>query len=277
MKRKSCAFTLIELLVVISIIALLIGILLPALSSARNSARDIACIANQRQLGIGLAAYATDEKSYLPAGFDEISYGTTASDWGVLISSYLRADGNNTYDELGSNFVELSSGVLQCPRAPVQGGRVHYGANELMLVLRINFFGAANNFYGNDPINGHYNERFISRPSELMVLTDAGQYTGPGGAIGIGDSFVTLTRLDTGPGGAQYFQRSAPDNDDMADEGPNTDGNVQVEVARPRWRHGSGGEENGSGGGSINALFSDGHAAAINRGGLLNRNIRPDQ
>jgi len=65
-KRLRSAFTLIELLVVISIIALLIGILLPALGSARNSARVIASSSNQRQMGIAMAAYRTDNKGFFP-------------------------------------------------------------------------------------------------------------------------------------------------------------------------------------------------------------------
>ena len=59
-------FTLIELLVVISIIALLIGILLPALGAARESAQSIGCLSNLRQVGIGVNAYATDNKDFFP-------------------------------------------------------------------------------------------------------------------------------------------------------------------------------------------------------------------
>ena len=66
MKRSASAFTLIELLVVISIIALLIGILLPALSGARDSAKVVACASNLRQVAIGVASYAADEKDFLP-------------------------------------------------------------------------------------------------------------------------------------------------------------------------------------------------------------------
>lgn len=58
-------FTLIELLVVIAIIALLVGILLPSLKGARDAARAVVCQSTTRQLGIGMQAYATDNKEYL--------------------------------------------------------------------------------------------------------------------------------------------------------------------------------------------------------------------
>lgn len=60
------AFTIIELLVVIAIIALLASLLLPALARAKESGRAVVCASNVRQLAIGVATYAQDNRSLLP-------------------------------------------------------------------------------------------------------------------------------------------------------------------------------------------------------------------
>jgi len=59
-------FTLIELLAVIVITGLLVGITLPVVGRARESARRATCVANLRQIGVGLLAYAGDNGGRLP-------------------------------------------------------------------------------------------------------------------------------------------------------------------------------------------------------------------
>jgi prepilin-type processing-associated H-X9-DG protein/prepilin-type N-terminal cleavage/methylation domain-containing protein len=58
--RRVAAFTLIELLVVVAIITVLMTLMLPALNSAREAAKRVACLVQQRQIGIAWHLFAID-------------------------------------------------------------------------------------------------------------------------------------------------------------------------------------------------------------------------
>lgn len=66
MKRRIRGFTLIELLVVIAIIAILAAILFPVFAQAREKAREITCVSNMKQIGLGVLQYCQDNDNLVP-------------------------------------------------------------------------------------------------------------------------------------------------------------------------------------------------------------------
>ena len=72
---KQQKITLAEILVALAVIAILISLLLPALSRSRAKARQAACVSQQRQIGLALVLYQSDNNKRFPI------YGSSSDEW----------------------------------------------------------------------------------------------------------------------------------------------------------------------------------------------------
>ncbi len=104
MKR---AFTLIELLVVIAIISILAGMLMPALARARREAYKASCINNQKQMGLYIVMYRSDNRGRMPS----MSWSTATAGLGSNGRAY---DSSLSIALLYPSYAE-ESGVFECP------------------------------------------------------------------------------------------------------------------------------------------------------------------
>jgi prepilin-type N-terminal cleavage/methylation domain-containing protein/prepilin-type processing-associated H-X9-DG protein len=123
-RKYSEAFTLIELLVVIAIIALLLAILLPAMGRAREQARATRCLANLKQIGLAMHAYASDYDYLLPRA--ELRPGGIDMRWPVLFMPYVGGLSDNV-----ENYYELQ--IFDCPSYPIKEQTVDYCCNAFDL------------------------------------------------------------------------------------------------------------------------------------------------
>ncbi|MEO7715793.1 MAG: DUF1559 domain-containing protein [Capsulimonas sp.] len=123
---KKSGFTLIELLVVIAIIAILAAILFPVFAKAREKARQIACLSNEKQIGLAIMQYAQDNEELMP-GFNSLypaelpstdpNYDNQFPGWAGKVYPYIK-----------------SKAVFKCPDDPTTAiapkSPVSYGFNK---------------------------------------------------------------------------------------------------------------------------------------------------
>ena len=158
-RSASSAFTLIELLVVISIVALLISILLPALASSRQAAQAVACLSNQKQVGMAHHYYAGDFQDRMvhwsndfpntnPIYWSQLLHELYLNDWSIQLCPTADA----------SHFKEQPDD-FQRSRAVHMGYNLHLGS-EADWLLTLPQYGAAARLDD------------ISQPASTYLLTD---------------------------------------------------------------------------------------------------------
>ena len=119
MKEKG--FTLIELLVVIAIIAILAAILFPVFAQAREKARAIACLSNEKQMGLGLLQYSQDNDEILaPAwfGYPAVTFPGAAR-WMDVIQPYVKSTAVFSDPDSNTKYVPVPAGHKVSDTDPV--------------------------------------------------------------------------------------------------------------------------------------------------------------
>ncbi|WPJ96210.1 DUF1559 domain-containing protein [Coraliomargarita algicola] len=161
-RTRRAAFTLIELLVVLAIIGILAAIIIPAVGNVRERSHEAQCVNNLRQLVIAANLYASDNHGDYPALNGETDEKSQVP-WFQQLRPYIHVEGSNEPIEL-----------INCPSSEyymeVDGNKkvTHaYGWHaKLIPDTRTKSDGSKPN---------PYKAFKVQRPSETILLADAGQ------------------------------------------------------------------------------------------------------
>jgi prepilin-type N-terminal cleavage/methylation domain-containing protein/prepilin-type processing-associated H-X9-DG protein len=278
-KTKSIkGFTLIELLVVIAIIAILAAILFPVFAKVREKARQISCLSNEKQIGLGILQYVQDNDETFPlcqrnsdngdvALFlqsnpgavppvppaDVNTVGTVYGSvpWQYVVNPYIRGGSGSTGANvnLAGSVWALQGGVFSCPSFP-SVKPYNYG---------LSFYLAGDGTRWSTISKWvQYPSATLSQltsPTDKILMIEKGDSQGntdPGwnNVAGIADGIT--------PAGIAAMHRADNDTDDTSASNP-TPPPFPWSNDEPRYRHA----------GQSNFLFADGHAKSLNLGQVV--------
>jgi len=272
-------FTLIELLVVIAIIAILAAILFPVFAQAREKARQISCLSNLKQLGLGIAMYTQDYDENMPWAF------SAQGGWYNIVDPYIKNGAVNPLTQPGNNpwNAVLTKGVWHCPDDANAG--LSYCANALT------FGGGASGWSAYFPATTLAG---IDKPADVMAVTEVDAWYNPaGGYIDVPTDFIRPNNdvnpsLDPASDASVGLYQSALTFDET-DKKPGTTGQTcdSAYLNTPYGQIHDGPALNAlckaiayrhvrsNGKGLANMAFSDGHAKAMRFGSLKVHNFFP--
>ena len=247
--RRRNGFTLIELLVVVAIIAILASLLLPALASAQSKGRQIDCLNNLRQLGLGLTLHVQDEGYFPVYHYDPALPDDSVRFWHESLRPYTGADWTNKLYRCA----DYRGNTWHASKKAVPMGSYGYNANGVKYTPSI--FGLGG-LHVKTVVEGLGDlESGLLRVSEAKVVA-------PSDMIAIGDANLvwtkkTLLRLFYGIDAQEdgYDGWALLDiNTRNRNERPGyagAEGSIQATLRRHKGR--------------FNTLFVDGHAETIPR------------
>ena len=165
-----------ELLVVIAIIAILVALLLPASSKAMKRAKQIHCVSNLHQIGIGIQNFAANNHAY-----PTFRGGTNDSNDNAGL--WFRQIERGGFDNSKPKKDFFNEGVWLCPSAKIDYMKTSYGYNRFG-VAPIGYTGIASKLPKNIPLGleGFYNGRSplipvkeseVASPSDMMTVGDS--------------------------------------------------------------------------------------------------------